>query len=232
MSCKPMAFIMTVLRISLTLSRAFRMPGMNPQNAPARNPMIMVAGISSQPGQVRNCSENQVVINAPAMIWPSPPMLMHAGAEGDADAQTDQQQGRRLNQRLRETVRAAEDAFDHGGVCSERIGAQEEKHDCSHEEGDEDGQDRRCCSEQQPHPVNRRLAGRRQRLSGRIWRHGLPPRIGAMVEWTRSWRRNRRTRRRTRGRTCRSARTHRTHRAHRARGQRTGGRRDLDCESA
>jgi len=75
MSCKPMAFIMTVLRISLTLSLAFRMPGMKPQNAPARKPMIRVAGSRIQPGQVRNCNENQVVISAPAMICPSPPML-------------------------------------------------------------------------------------------------------------------------------------------------------------
>ena len=104
MSCKPMAFIMTVLRISLTLSRALRMPGMKPQNAPARNPMIRVAGSSSQPGQVRNCSENQVAISAPAMIWPSPPMLSTLARKGDADAQADQQQGRRLDQRLRETV--------------------------------------------------------------------------------------------------------------------------------
>ena len=38
--------------------------------------MISVAGMSSQPGQVRNCSENQVATSAPRMICPSPPMLM------------------------------------------------------------------------------------------------------------------------------------------------------------
>ena len=43
-NCSAIAFIMTVLRISLTPRRALRMPGMKPQTAPARKPMISVAG--------------------------------------------------------------------------------------------------------------------------------------------------------------------------------------------
>ncbi len=36
----------------------------------------MVEGMRSQPGQVENVSGHQVAMRAPAMIWPSPPMLM------------------------------------------------------------------------------------------------------------------------------------------------------------
>ena len=76
MNWSAIAFIITVVRISLTPSRALRIPGTKPQNAPATKPMAIVDGISSAPGQVRNVRANQVAKTAPRMIWPSAPMLI------------------------------------------------------------------------------------------------------------------------------------------------------------
>ena len=42
----------------------------------AEKPTNKVEGMSSQPGQVRKVSGNQVAASAPAMICPSPPMLI------------------------------------------------------------------------------------------------------------------------------------------------------------
>ena len=75
-NCRAIAFIMMVLRISLTPRRAFSQPGTKPQAAPARNPISSVVGMSSRPGQVAKVSANQVPPSAPKMIWPSAPMLM------------------------------------------------------------------------------------------------------------------------------------------------------------
>ncbi len=76
MNCSAIAFIITVVRISLTPRRALRIPGTKPQNAPATNPTTIVDGIRSAPGQVRNVSANQVAKTAPRMIWPSAPILI------------------------------------------------------------------------------------------------------------------------------------------------------------
>ena len=76
MSCRAMALSMIVLRISLTCRRAFRIPGTNPHAAPAMKPAIIVVGMRSHPGHAAKVSGHHVAMRAPAMIWPSPPMLI------------------------------------------------------------------------------------------------------------------------------------------------------------
>jgi hypothetical protein len=71
-----MAFIITVLRISLTLKYAFRYPGMPPHTAPPRKPANRDRLIVSQPGSSVKVRPTQVARIAPTIIWPSPPMLM------------------------------------------------------------------------------------------------------------------------------------------------------------
>jgi hypothetical protein len=70
-----MALSMTVLRISLTLSRALSTPAMPPQAAPASAPTNSVR--QQQPaGSARSQSAKAVDASAPTINCPSPPMLI------------------------------------------------------------------------------------------------------------------------------------------------------------
>ena len=103
MSCRAMAFSMIVLRISFTLSRALRIPGTNPQAAPARKPTIIVRGMRSQPGQrvegERKPGGHQRAGDDLALAAD----VDDVGAERDADSQPDQEQRGGLDEGLGET---------------------------------------------------------------------------------------------------------------------------------
>ena len=141
-SCRAMTFIITVLRISFTPSRALRTPGTKPQAAPARKPTIRVDGSRSQPGQARKIEGKPRAHHRAQDDLPFGADVDHAGAERDADAQAHQQQRRRLHERLREARQAAEHPGDHRGVGAERVGAQEQQQDRADDQRDHDCEQR------------------------------------------------------------------------------------------
>ena len=135
MSWSAMAFIMIVLRISLTRSLALRIPGMKPQAAPARKPMMQVAGMRTQPGQALKVRGTQAPMRAPDDDLPLAADVDDARAEGDADARADQEEGRRLDEGLGEAESRAYGPVEQGGVGGEGIYFEGEEHDRADAEG-------------------------------------------------------------------------------------------------
>ena len=129
LSWTAMAFIMTVLRISFTPRRAFRMPGMPPQTAPASAPTTRHSGRSTKPGRILETDRHGGGCQGADQDLPFAADVDHPAAEGDAHPQPDQQQGGGLGQGLGDPGDIPKGAGNEGAISFERVGPQGQHHD-------------------------------------------------------------------------------------------------------
>ena len=156
MSCRAMAFSMMVLRISFTLSRALRMPGMNPQSGAGQEaddhgggdeePARPRAEEQGKPGRHQRAGDD-LALSAD---------IDHVRAERDADPQPHQEQGRGLDERLGEAERRSHGAVDQRRIGGKRVCLQDDQHDGAEEEREDDADHGQQDVQRDPAPVDGR----------------------------------------------------------------------------
>ena len=164
-----MAFSITVLRISLTSSRALRMPGTKPQAAPARKPTIMVEGMSSHPGQAANVSGNHVAMSAPAMICPSPPMLMTLARNAMQMPSPTSRSGVAFTRVCVRPNRDPDHAVDQRRVSRKRVGPQDDQHHGPEQEGEDHADKGQEDVQDDPAPVDAEGESNARAVDSRLW---------------------------------------------------------------